>query len=436
MKKIIYFVTIILLISCGGNQQTKDKSNETVSEFNETLEYIKILEKRIQDCANMNIQDLLSLRDSIQNFDYDYNPLGMTESEMKASENLKRRVTELKEKADEEVSRAISTAYYEVFHDPDILVEQIMAWPVHLERGDVLYYKIEVQNPSTVKLYNVDAKQTLRTYTNSLMVSDSLVIKNKGIYLVELNPGNLDNTQYADIDIKFRGKDLNRYSRIKEVFEEKVPSKSSAFRVSTNMGLDIKPIFDEPRKFTLSSNFKSFLSTAAKSIALVPVKVPAGATDVLYNLRISTSEQDQSSDGEFFSITTNKYESIRFKDDDKESSKNKQFGVKLDFINSLLDANRPIKEEDAYCNMYVFRDQGQAKQFQDEIKPASQLSYDTDWSMLGTQSCSGRIPVKGPCTIYLAFQNERLRYSNYIWVEVLALTPVTEYYTTHYYVKN
>ena len=85
--------------------------------------------------------------------------------------------------------------------------------------------------------------------------------------------------------------------------------------------------------------------------------------------------------------------------------------------------------------MYVFRNQSAAKQFQDGRKQASQLNYDVDYSSLGTQSCNGRIPAKGARTIYLAFENERVRYSNYIWVEVLTAVPTTEYHTTKYSVE-
>ena len=101
----------------------------------------------------------------------------------------------------------------------------------------------------------------------------------------------------------------------------------------------------------------------------------------------------------------------------------------------LLDDNRPIREEDAYCNMYVFRNQTQAKQFQDGTKSASQLNYDVDYSTVGTQSCNGRIPTKGAKTIYLGFENERMRYVNYLWVEVVAVITTTEYYTTKYSVQ-
>ncbi|MBR6604546.1 MAG: hypothetical protein IKK92_01530, partial [Prevotella sp.] len=72
------------------------------------------------------------------------------------------------------------------------------------------------------------------------------------------------------------------------------------------------------------------------------------------------------------------------------------------------------------------------KQFQDGTKSAALLGYDVDYSTIGTQSCNGRIPTKGNKTIYLGFENERIRYANYIWVEIEAVVPTTEYYSMKY----
>ena len=186
--------------------------------------------------------------------------------------------------------------------------------------------------------------------------------------------------------------------------------------------------FEEPRKFTLRGQFKAAFSGSAK--ALVAVQVPAGTTDILYSLRIDTSEQDRSSDGEFHNGLVNSYKKIKtlgLPIYEKEKSR----GI----LSSLLDDNRPLREEDAYCNMYVFRNQSQAKQFQDGTKATSLLSYDVDYSTVGTQSCNGRIPTKGARTIYLGFENKRVRFTNYIWVEVEAVVSKTEYFTTKYSIE-
>jgi hypothetical protein len=51
---------------------------------------------------------------------------------------------------------------------------------------------------------------------------------------------------------------------------------------------------------------------------------------------------------------------------------------------------------------------------------------------VGTQSCNGRIPVNGASKLYLGFENVRMRYTNYLWVEAVAVIPTTEYYRTSY----
>ena len=97
----------------------------------------------------------------------------------------------------------------------------------------------------------------------------------------------------------------------------------------------------------------------------------------------------------------------------------------------LLYSNKPVREEEAYCNVYVFTSQTEAKKFQDGKDP-SEIKYNIDLSLMGTQSCNGRIPTKGLSTIYLGFSNERFRYSNYLWLEVIASSPNNEYYRLKY----
>ena len=144
-------------------------------------------------------------------------------------------------------------------------------------------------------------------------------------------------------------------------------------------------------------------------------------------MRIATSEQDNSSDGYFHNGMSVRYNQIKL------------LGLPLyehnqgsGLLKMLLDDNRPLREEDAYCNMYLFRSQSEAKKFQDRTDSASSLKYDVDYSTVGTQSCNGRIPVNGASRLYLGFENVRVRYTNYLWVEAVAVIPVTEYYRTVY----
>lgn len=423
MKKIIVLAIFFsVALSCGQHAKKKGMSEYEAGVYSETLEKVKSLEERLPEVSSYSIQNIESFQSEVNWLRYQNDTTGMSASDKESCLKLERRVANLKRDAEAATAQRLQTMLIPVEVNNDCLLENTTAYPVYLERGDILYYNIGLQKPATVKLYNADARTLLKTYAQKAKLTDSLVVANKGIYLVEIVPGG---TQYADINITYRMADHGH--SVKSIKSEEIEGKAGDFRVVSNKGITMKSAFNEPRKFTLSSQLKSTFTSAAKSIALVAVQVPAGATEILYSLRISTSEQDRYSDGKFPENMNNTYRKIRFLGlPIYESTRNSGL------LNTLLDDNRPLREEDAYCNMYVFRTQWAAKQFQDGTKQASQLQYDVDYSTLGTQSCNGRIPTKGAKTIYLAFENERVRYSNYIWIEAVTATPTTEYHTTKY----
>lgn len=425
MKSILLAALPLAVFTCGHQSSKQDMSDFESGVYNETLEDVKSLERRLDGLSSSSFQDIEKFLSDIDKLSYDNDTTGMTDSGKEACIKLEKRIDNLKQNAVSVTSQITRDMQIPVVVNDDCLLEKTTAYPVYLERGDILHYKIGLQKPGTVKLYNADARAILKTYSKKTKVADSLVVSNRGIYLVEVVPGA---TQYASLDITYHMADHSH--PIKAVKSEEIECKAGSFRAVSNKGIVLKTAFDQPRKFTLASQFKSTFTTAAKSIAIVAVQIPAGSTEVLYNLRISTSEQDRSSDGKFPDNMNYSYKKIRFLGLPLYES---NLGSGL--FSMLLDDNRPLREEDAYCNMYVFRSQWAAKQFQDGNKTASQLQYDVDYSTLGTQSCNGRIPAKGAKTIYLAFENERVRYTNYIWVEVLTATPITEYHTTKYAVE-
>ena len=429
IKKTLLLVIPVISLSCGqqgGSQSEKaPMSDYQAYVYESTMDKVKSLEGRISDLSTASFEEVEKYLQDVDGVKYHNDTTDMTASGIESCLKLENRVKILKRDAQAAADSRLRTMLIPVEVNDDCLLEATTTYPVYLEKGDVLYFKIGLQKPGAVKLYNADAKSLIKTYSKTSKVSDSLRIANKGIYLVDVLPGG---TQYASVDITYRMAD--HAHPVKAVKSEEVEGRSGGFRVVGTKGVNMRAAFDQPRKFTLSSQFKSTFSSAAKSIAVVAVQIPSGATDVLYNLRISTSEQDRSSDGKFPDNMNLAYKKVRF------------LGLPLyetshgsGLFSMLLDDNRPLREEDAYCNMYVFRSQQQAKLFQDGVRSASQLSYDVDYSTLGTQSCNGRIPAKGSKTIYLAFENERVRYSNYIWVEVMVAVPITEYHSTKYTIE-
>lgn len=422
MKNIYWLLVVALLVGC-----TSETAKKTLEEYNQVYERVTTLEQVFNqtDWNSISGSTFVEIYNIGKELYYDYNPMDLKPEQVTACETLKERVNRLRseilEKAEHQIAKYKITPW---FHD-NLLFEKAETFPVYLKRGEKLRWNIAGEKPITVKICNADSRQVLKTYTGKSVVADSLNIANTAIYFVEVNPNGV---QYIALDVNYKFNELSRLGNATPVNKEEIECNKTDFGAKPIKGISLQKCFEEPRKFTLRGQFKAAFSGSAK--ALVAVQVPAGATDILYSLRIDTSEQDRSSDGEFHNGLVNSYKKIKMLGlpiYEKEKSR----GI----LSSLLDDNRPLREEDAYCNMYVFRNQSQAKQFQDGTKATSLLSYDVDYSTLGTQSCNGRIPTKGAKTIYLGFENERVRFTNYIWVEVEAVVPRTEYYTTKYSIQ-
>jgi hypothetical protein len=424
MRKICWILVVALLSSC-----TNKATNATIEEYNQVFERVMTLEQTINqvDWATLSGDKIAEIYNIGQELYYDYNPMDLTPEQSAACEALKERINKLRAdiatRAEQQISNfKISPWVYE-----DQLFEKAETFPVYLQRGEKLRWKIAGEKPITVKVCNADSRKVLKTYSGRSTVNDSLTISNTAIYFIEVNPNSV---QYIDLDINYKINEMSRLRAATPVNKEDVECNKGDFGAKPIKGVSLQKCFEEPRKFTLRGQFKAAFSGSAK--ALVAVQVPTGTTDILYSMRIATSEQDKSSDGEFHENLATTYKKVKFLGLPLyEKEKNGD----LNLFSKLLDDNRPLRDEDAYCNMYVFRNQAQAKQFQDGTKAASMLNYDVDYSTLGTQSCNGRIPVKGLKTIYLAFENERMRYTNYLWVEVEAVVPKTEYFTTKYTVN-
>lgn len=395
-----------------------------MTEYNLIFNKVQEVERMLSstDFSTLSGQELIDIHGIGGELYYDFNPLGLKPDQLAACDALKERVKKLKTEITEKAEAEIAAFKITPYKAEDALFEKTEAYPIFLQRGEKLYWEIRAQKPVTVKLCNADARSVLKTYSGKASVKDSLEIQNTAIYFIELIPGS---TQYIDLDINYKVKDISRLTNATPIKAEQVECSKGEFGAVGVPGVKMQNIFEEPRKFTLRGQLKSAFS--GSSIAMVPIIIPAGTTDILYSMRMATSEQDRSSDGDFYDNMSRTYKRVKFMGlpvYEKSTSNG--------LLNTLLDDNRPLREEDAYCNMYVFRSQTEAKKFQDGKAGAGDLKYDLDYSTVGTQSCNGRIPTKGASKIYLGFENVRVRYTNYLWVEAVAIVPSTEYYTMKY----
>lgn len=420
---LLSLLSVVLLCSCMS-----ETAKQTIEEYNRMFEKVQTLEQLVAttDFNTLSGEEIVALYHTSNELYYDYNPMDLKEEQKVACEVLKARVAKLRVEIPTKAKAEISNFKITPWPAGDKLFEKTETFPVYLKRGEKLRWTFIAQKPMNVKVIDYNSRTTLKNYTSRHLVEDSLTIEHDAIYLVEVNPLG---TQYVDMDINYKIKDINRLTAATPIKIEQVECNKGDFGAVAVPGVSMRKAFEEPRKFTLRGQLKAAFSGSA--IALVAVQVPAGATDVLYSMRIDTDEDNRSSDGRFHENLNASYKKVKFLGLPLYEKTNSS-----GLLNTLLEDNRPKRDEDAYCNMYVFRSQAQAKQFQDGTKPASQLNYDVDYSTLGTQSCNGRILANGSKTIYLGFENERVRYTNYLWVEAEVVVPNTVYYTTKYSVSE
>lgn len=446
MSKVCRLFTIaslVLGVACMGKTQSSSNESETVVEESVVGVQLSEREERLYantlrkvEAAELALKNIESGEESVtkvlndvRKLHYPYNDKYMNSETREYCEALQYRIDTLKEYAKQlssdgvAVGNATRMVGITKSGKPHI-VEGVEREPYYLVEGDVLYFDVVAEKNATVNLYNAESYSHLKSRSGR-EIKDSVKIDFSAIYLVEVVT---KERQYVtcDVAIKSGSNSLHR----PQITSERIECKKGDFGAMPVEAIKMINIFDQARKFTLRGQIKSTFSGTSR--AVVAIKVPTGATDILYSMRISTSEQSRTDDGEFYNNIDRSYKRIDvFNLPVYEKHKSRRNGI----IDMILDDNHPICEEDAYCNMYVIRNPNQAKKFQDGSISLSQIEYDVDYSMLGTQSCNGSIPVNGSKTIYIAFENERMRYANYLWVEAVAVVPTTEYFTTKYSVQ-
>lgn len=424
MKRIIFIaLTCCILASCSGykcKKEAKAGYATASQQLNKLTSSMESLSPKSSVSALQNA--LLDARELA----YDYNPIGLDSVTVSQCAQLKKRVDEYKAEALSDIECLAKEKKISIISDDDLLVEGITLYAASLKKGDVFHYSLKAKAPLSLRVINIDSKTVERGISGKTLIEGEMPIEHNAVYYFELNPGT---AKYVDINLSYSLADASRLESLKTVSLEKKECKKGDFLAFGVNGIRTIPLLDGVRAFTLSSQLKSIFSGSDR--AVVPAIVPSGAKEILYSLRISTSQQTKSADGKFDENINYSYHKVRFLG---LPLWNSSHGSSL--IDMVLDDNRPLREEDCYCSMYVIRNQSSAKKFQDGTTAITNINYDVDYSTVGTQSCNGRIPVNGSSKIYLSFLNERMRFTNYIWVEASAVVPTTEYYTYSYSIKD
>ena len=275
MKRLFLFSVIFLAVTACDQYRLR---KQTMSEYTTIFDKVQELERTIvaTDFKTLSGEDLNAIYEIGGELYYDFNPLGLKPDQLAACEALKVRVKELKLEIMEKSEAEIIDFKISPYLMEDALLENPQSYPVYLLKGEKLRWKINAQKPMTVKLCNADSRTVIKTYTGKTVIADSLEIQNTAIYFLEIIPGG---TQYVDLDINYKVKEFARLRNAIPIKAEQVDCSKGDFGAVAVSGVKMQNIFEEPRKFTLRGQLKSAFS--GSSIAMVPVIIPAGTTDVL-----------------------------------------------------------------------------------------------------------------------------------------------------------
>lgn len=432
---------LCIFMTCAGCGQSnkKDAKLDKISEL-EQMKYDNISQKLDLLCSKAQSAhtdlDLQAIYTELSQIEYDYNPNGMGERAQQKCQELKERLAVLQASPSSLLPSSQTAPTYTVASESTsfsgkglisrrhMKVDAVKRYPYYFKAQDQLRISLTPHGSALVSLFDINHQKRLKQWHVQGTLEEQVTIPSDGIYMIELRPdgGEL----IADIALSYEGVDNDKRPRVSE---RTVSCKQGDFLAEATESVRVSPVFKEPKKVGLRGNLKSIFS--GKSRALISVPVPAGSDAILYSLRISTNEKTAPSDGKFadnLSLASKQIKLLGIKVYEKRT-------ISSSVIDRLLFNTRPAREEDAFCNMYILTDATQAKKFQDETASSGHYKYDVEQSQMGTQSCNGELKPKGRKTIYLGFENERMRYDNYIWLEVASLAHTKEYSRPVYFIR-
>lgn len=280
--------------------------------------------------------------------------------------------------------------------------------------GESITLKLRGNGSDKITLYDVDRAAVLRTWRVNGTVNENVPVVHNGIYAIESVPGKEDSHGHYSVTI----------NKPKETFRPHITMnvnncKAGDFMARKSDDLKVVNIFSEPRKIGLRGNLKSAFSGKSRGVITIPI--PQNADVVLYSLRVSNNEKTIEQDGKLANNVNGAYKKVKILGLPVWSSQSNSN------IGRLLFNARPPREDDAFCNMFVLNGEKNVRKFQDTQKNSGFFDYDVSQSQIGIQSCAGQLKTNGRKTIFLGFENERMRYDTYIWLEAVALIHTVSY---------
>ena len=294
----------------------------------------------------------------------------------------------------------------------DQLINEEFGFPFYACKGDTLYFTLLSSTIADYYIYNYDEQNLVASYSNTNKVGEYpniayiIPIEHSAIYVFQIVPKL--STYVSALIVKRTRSAKSAYTTPDVECVSYSECKETDLFARRFESINTINLLEEPRKVTLRSVMKSTIS--GKSNSLLSLPLPKGTTDVAYQLRLSRRDIKNNTDGQFFNNFQESYKQVKLLGIPVYQKTGQKTSLVREILNGIVS---PPKEEDAYCDFYVYKGEDN---FDSGI-------YDRDNSITQVQSSNGRIQTDGITKLYIKFDNVQVGHDIYVWVEAIATVP-------------
>lgn len=393
--KVCAVLVVFGLVACGGrtSESAADSADAIISE----------LKKKGAEIANE--KDWEEFRSALADFIVSADSIVNTPA-------YHRRVLELEQLAE----RYDKPDWYPLLPKKTIFLEgKKVEFSYTIHKGDSARWNVDVDGVADrIKLIEERTGKTLKSNANSALFEFEHIANYTDVYTIIVE---CSKPRYIDVQIDRRPRDAKSYFQSTEYVIDSLPSHSGDQKAIKYEELIMTNVFPEPYKLVVSRQMT--LSGAPR--ITVPIELPKGTQEFIYQVRISGEERESSEDGQLYDKLNSKYKEYKL------------FGVKIfeststgsSLTRELLNAIGAPKREKFSCNIYFFDAENDARNFV-ESSPKG-FKYDMKNSIKNSESRNGVIKYKNKGFVYLGLESTSTFNTTYAWVDVVAAKLETRY---------
>lgn len=248
-------------MACGGSsssEQTTATGKNFQEQCDRTISQCNKLNKAVDNLSGSgSVEQILEVQRLSDELSFDYDAASLDSAQLAQAEEVDALIAELKQTISQQTNQMVAQGYWYLVNKPEELLTETTEYPIYLERGEMLFLDITTEKPADIRIYNVNSHQLQRSYIGKSRVKDSLAISFSSVYVVEINPRI---RQYASVELTYHPNSIDRLTNPKQVTSQQVEGQKGDFRVRTVKGIQMKNLFEEPRKFTLRGQLKAAFS--------------------------------------------------------------------------------------------------------------------------------------------------------------------------------